>query len=124
MLCDFASNATPRSDADTRTSAASSPRRMTDLGRDVLLDGSPHPVRFGGALRSSKGERVPPREGLYKTISRSHGRLNVEQIGLNERPRVGGLEALPAIEVEEGRGIRKLLLEPRDVFGINVEPEK
>src|SRR5215510_7205731 len=57
-------------------------------------------------------------------MSRSGGRLNVEQIGLDERPGVGGLEALPAIEIDQSRRTRKLLLKPREVFLIDVEPEK
>src|SRR5689334_5549962 len=54
----------------------------------------------------------------------SSGRLNVKQIGLDERPRVHSLEALPAIEIDERRGIRKLLLKAREVFRVDIEPQK
>src|SRR6267142_4993551 len=58
------------------------------------------------------------------TTSSGRGRLNVEQIRLDECPRVGGLEALPAIKIDERRRIRKLLLKPREVVRLDVEPEK
>ena len=55
-------------------------------------------------------------EGWHNTTSRSDRRLNVEQIRLDECPRVGGLEALPAIKIDKRRRIRKLLLKPRELL--------
>src|SRR5215510_13103678 len=56
--------------------------------------------------------------------SASRRRLNIEQVRLDEGPRIGGLEALPAIEIDKGVRVGKLLLKLVEVLLVDIEPEK
>src|SRR6266705_6585409 len=54
-------------------------------------------------------------ESIIASIG-SGRRLNIEQIRLDEGARIGCLEPLPAIEVDEGVGVRKLLLKRGEIL--------